>query len=152
MRTPTSKRWTKNVVRKAKAKNQRDWVEEHRLAALSDGQLSIGLTLDGARETEKYRLKMEEERRKSLAGRNAHGKKQRDLQAELDNMAQVEEHNGFELKWAGERDAAAYKKQLEKERQEDFKFRNKEHGKHSKVVDELRDIAKEKETESYLLK
>jgi hypothetical protein len=138
--------------RNKKAKNQRDWMEEQRMAALSEEQLSTGLKLDGARDAENYRLKLEDERRKSFAGRNAHGKKQRDLQVELDNAAQVKEHNGFELKWAGEKDAEAYKRQMEKERRDDFRLRNKERFEHSKVMDELRDIAKEKETESYLLK
>lgn len=138
--------------RNKKAKEQRDWMEEQRMTALSEEQTSIGLTLDGARDAEIYREKMDEQRRQSLAQRNAYAKKQRDLQAEMDMKAHNDEHDGFELKWGGEQDADAYKQQLAKERRESLKFRNKEHARHAKVMDELRNIAQEKETESYLLK
>ena len=62
------------------------------------------------------------------------------------------EHESYELKWAGEKDAEAYKKKLEQERRDSFKFRNEERVRHAKVMEELKSIAREQETESLMLK
>jgi hypothetical protein len=133
-------------------KQQRDLMENLRLEALSKEQANIQLKINGERDAEAYRQKMAEERRVSFAGRNAHGKKQRDLQVEMDSKAQYDESASYELKWGGERDAEAYTRQMEKERRESLAQKNKDSVRHAKVMEELRDIAHEKETESFALK
>lgn len=131
---------------------QRKHMEELHTEELAKEQASINLNLDGARDAEAYRRKMAEERRESLAKRHAYAKDQRDVQSDMDTEASNKGHESYELKWAGEKDAEAYKKQLEKERREDLHFRNKESAKFSKVMSELQAIAQEKEAESYVLK
>jgi len=62
------------------------------------------------------------------------------------------QHESYELKWAGERDAKAYKEQMAQERRESLAFRNAEGAKHDAVMKELRSLAKDREHESYMLK
>ena len=64
----------------------------------------------------------------------------------------IAEHASYELKWAGERDAEAYRKRMQEERRKSLAGRNKESVRHAKVMEELRCIAREKEAESYMLK
>ena len=65
---------------------------------------------------------------------------------------QSSEHESYELKWAGERDADDYKRQLAQEERDDLAFRNEEARNHDAVMKELVSIAKEQEHESYMLK
>lgn len=138
--------------RNTRAKEQRDLLEQLRQEAVSNEQSSIQLKMQGERDADAYRRKEEEQTRNDIAARNAFAKKQRDAQAQIDSEMLKAEHASYELKWAGEADADAYKRQLEKERRESFANRNKERVKHAKVMDELRDLARDKETESLLLK
>ena len=62
------------------------------------------------------------------------------------------EHASYELKWAGEKDAETYKRQLEQERRDSLAQRNKERAQHARVMEELQTIARERETESLVLK
>ena len=71
-----------------------------------------------------------EERRDSFAFRNKEGHRQREDEAIRLAREQQMEHESYELKWAGEKDAEAYKKKLEQERRDSFKFRNEERARH----------------------
>ncbi|GMH59879.1 hypothetical protein TL16_g02921 [Triparma laevis f. inornata] len=62
------------------------------------------------------------------------------------------EHESFELKWAGQDDAKAYQQHLRDERRKSFAARNENHSQQRKIVQEIEEIAKEKEYESMLLK
>lgn len=62
------------------------------------------------------------------------------------------EHKSLEHKWAGERDAEDYTKKCENARRESFAFRGCEVVRHRAVMEELRNIANEKEHESHVLK
>ena len=73
-------------------------------------------------------------------------------QEERRAQEKLAEHDRYEHKWEGERDAEEYKKQCARERRESFAFRGRECVLHRKVMDELRDIVKEQEHESYVLK
>ena len=66
--------------------------------------------------------------------------------------AMVAEHESYELKWAGERDAEAYRKKMKDERRKSLANRNKESARHAQVMEELRTIAKEEEAQSFMLK
>jgi hypothetical protein len=113
---------------------------------------SYQLKAAGERDADEYKQQMAKERRESLAFRNAEGRRIRDLETMMKGDEWEREHESYELKWAGERDADAYKKQMAKERRESLAFRNAESAKHDAVMKELRQLAQEKEHESYMLK
>jgi len=140
------------AFRNAEGKQQRDLEAEMDADEQHREHESYELKWAGERDAEAYKKKMAEERRDSLAFRNAEGKQQRDLEAEMDADEQHREHESYELKWAGERDAEAYKKKMAEERRESFAFRNREGARHRAVMEELKALAKEKEHESYILK
>ena len=62
------------------------------------------------------------------------------------------EHESYELKFASERDADDYRKKVAAERRKSLANRNKESARHAEVMKELRNIAQEKEAESFMLK
>ena len=64
---------------------------------------------------DEYRKKIAEDRRDSLSLRNAEGKCQRDFQVEVNTDECHIVHEGYELKWAGKRDADEYRKKIAKE-------------------------------------
>ncbi|KAL3793603.1 hypothetical protein ACHAWO_001652 [Cyclotella atomus] len=113
---------------------------------------SYQLKAAGERDADEYKQQMAKERRESLAFRNAEGRRIRDLETMMKGDEWEREHESYELKWAGERDADAYKKQMAKERRESLAFRNAESAKHDAVMKELRQLAQEKDHESYMLK
>jgi hypothetical protein len=95
---------------------------------------------------------MAQQRRESLAFRNDEGHRIRNVEQTMKADEWAREHESYELKWAGERDAEAYKKQMAQERRESLAFRNAEAAKHDAVMKELRSLAQDKEHESYMLK
>ncbi|KAL3790287.1 hypothetical protein HJC23_002913 [Cyclotella cryptica] len=120
-----------------------DWDREHE---------SYELKWAGERDADAYKQQMAKERRDSLAFRNADGHRIRDVEATMKSDDWAREHESYELKWAGERDANAYKQQMAKERRDSLAFRNREAAKHDAVMKELQTLARDKEHESYMLK
>lgn len=110
------------------------------------------LKWNAERDAEEYQKQQEQQRRESLAARNREGREQRKKVSQKEADSKEAEHKSFELKWAGEKDAEAYEKQMEAERRKSLANRNAEHARHEKVMKELRQIAQEKESESYALK
>ena len=106
----------------------------------------------GERDAEEYKKKCEQEKRESLAFRNADGRRQRQEEEERIAEARLAEHQSLEHKWAGERDAEEYKKKCEQEKRESLAFRWREHSYHIEVMKELANLMKEKENESLVLK
>lgn len=106
----------------------------------------------GERDAEDYKKQCAQERRESYAFRNAEGRRQRLEEEERNEVEKVKEHESYEHKWAGERDAEEYKKKCEQERRESFAFRGRECVRRRAVMEELQALAKEKEHESYVLK
>ncbi|KAL7483368.1 hypothetical protein ACHAW6_009016 [Cyclotella cf. meneghiniana] len=113
---------------------------------------SYELKWAGERDADAYKQQMAKERRDSLAFRNAEGHRIRDLEATMKSDDWAREHESYELKWAGERDADAYKQQMAKERRDSLAFRNQEAAKHDAVMKELLSLARDREHESYMLK
>lgn len=107
-------------------RQQREQIEQERSEALSKQHASFELKWAGERDAEDYQKQLARQRRESFASRNQHGKKQRDLQAQEEAEQRFEQHESYELKWAGERDAKAYELRLESERRESLSFRNRE--------------------------
>jgi len=113
---------------------------------------SYELKWAGDRDAEDYQKQMAQERRDSLAFRNAEGARIRDLETQMKSDALHDEHESYELKWAGDRDAEDYQKQMAQERRDSLAFRNNEAARHEAVMTELLSLAREKEHESYILK
>jgi len=109
---------------------------------------SFELKWGGEKDAEAYKKQLADDRRKSLAFRNKDGHRQRELEANMHHDEKQAEHESYELKWGGEKDAEAYKKQLADDRRKSLAFRNKERARHEKVMNELKGLAKEQETES----
>ena len=95
---------------------------------------------------------MRELRRESKEFRNREAKLRRDLEHHLEVERENNEHESFELKWAAEKDVEEYQKEMATLRRESFAQRNKEGRRQREVMNELLTIAKEKETESFVLK
>lgn len=95
-----------------------------------------------------------EARRRSIESRNEIAKRQRDLKAFLDDKEKIAEHQSYELKWAEEKDAEDYQRELSVLKRDIFALRNKKGKIQKDVMHELLVLAKEKEkeTESIVLK
>eukprot|EP00934_Nitzschia_sp_Nitz4_P001106 Nitzschia sp. Nitz4//scaffold76_size158648//55285//57377//NITZ4_002541-RA/size158648-processed-gene-0.236-mRNA-1//1//CDS//3329557830//1106//frame0 len=119
---------------------------------LQEQQQSYELTRAADRDVDKYKQQVARDRRESIKGRNAEARKQRMEQQNEENTAANMEHASYELKWAGERDARKYERQLEEERRKSTQGRNRERARHAKVMEELRVLNNEKEAESFMLK
>ena len=113
---------------------------------------SYELKWAGERDADAYKKQMAQERRESLAFRNAEGVRIRDTEAQMKAEDLHNEHESYELKWAGERDADDYKKQMAQERRESLAFRNAEASRHDDLMKELLSLTREREHESYMLK
>jgi hypothetical protein len=113
---------------------------------------SYELKWAGERDAQAYQRKLAEERRDSFAFRNKEGHRQRLDEEQRELEARNKEHESYELKWAGEKDAHAYQRTLAEERRDSFAFRNKE-GHRQRLDEEQRELeARKKEHESYELK
>lgn len=138
--------------RNMEGRRQREFETQQHSEAVQSEHESYELKWAGEKDAEAYERQMEAERRESLAFRNQEGRKQREVVAQMDSDTMAVEHAGYELKWAGEKDAEAYHRQLAKERRQSLAGRNQERAGHAQVMEELSTIAREKETESLVLK
>jgi hypothetical protein len=138
--------------RNKEGRRQREFQLEQKGIELAESHQSYELKWTGERDAEAYQQKLKEERRDSFAFRNKEGHRQRKEDSARASQEQQSEHESYELKWGSEKDAEAYKRKLEQERRDSFKFRNEEKARHQKVMEELLSIAREKETESFMLK
>jgi len=91
-------------------------------------------------------------RRKSLVFRNGDARRIRELHAQIQLRRQVEQHQSYELKWAGEKDAEEYKRRCEQERRESYEFRNQEGKKIRDVEERMRLEQLDAEHKSFELK
>ena len=98
------------------------WVEEE----ARKQHESFLLKMEGERDADAYRKKMAEERRQSLAGRNAESRQHAEAMQELRSLAQEKEAESFLLKMEGERDAKEYLLKMERDRRESLQLRGRE--------------------------
>jgi hypothetical protein len=140
------------VFRNKEGQNQRLHEEQRELETRNIEHESYELKWAGERDADACQKRLEQERRDSFAFRNKEGQNQRLHEEQRELEARNIEHESYELKWAGERDADAYQKRLEQERRDSFAFRNKE-GRRQREDEAIR-IAREQqmEHESYELK
>ena len=113
---------------------------------------SFELKRGAAKDVEEYKRQMQARDRDDKRSRNLEARKRREFEKESAHSAMIAEHKSYELKWEGERDAEAYKKQLQEERRKSLAGRNKESARHATVMQELRSLAKQKEADDYMLK
>lgn len=119
---------------------------------LTEEHKSFELNRAAAKDVEAYKKKMAGERRESLANRNKDARRRQNQGREDTYAAMRAEHESYELKWAGEKDAEEYQKKMREERRKSLANRNKESFRHAQVMQELRALTIEKETESFMLK
>ena len=140
------------AFRNQEGKRQRDLGQQQHSEALHAEHESYELKWAAEKDAEDYQRELEKQRRQSFAGRNLEGRRQRLETEQKESEAQVAEHESYELKWAGEKDAEAYQRKVERLRRESLARRNGERVQHANVMEELRVLAREQETESYVLK
>lgn len=138
--------------RNLKGKRERDKERERQLEAQADAHSSFELKCASLRDVDAHHKKMAEQRRDSVAARNKESRKQRNETISRENNQTELVHQEYELKWKSENDVAAYNRHMEKERRESLRVRNEERVSHAKVMDELRSLAIEQQTESLMLK
>ena len=80
----------------------------------------------GEKDADEYQKLTAEERRESFAFQNAEGKRQRDVQTEMEADERIRDHESYDIKWAGESDVEDYKNNIDKKQRESFDFRNAE--------------------------
>ena len=116
-----------SIAVKAEHRNiRRTNIEKMRLESIQEKHAFYEHKWAGERDAEEYRKKCEQERRESLAFRNAEGRRQRAEEEERQVEKRNTEHERLEHKWAGERDAEEYKIQCAQRRRESYAFRNAE--------------------------
>eukprot|EP00339_Tiarina_fusa_P022303 CAMPEP_0117016422 /NCGR_PEP_ID=MMETSP0472-20121206/12953_1 /TAXON_ID=693140 ORGANISM="Tiarina fusus, Strain LIS" /NCGR_SAMPLE_ID=MMETSP0472 /ASSEMBLY_ACC=CAM_ASM_000603 /LENGTH=656 /DNA_ID=CAMNT_0004720477 /DNA_START=156 /DNA_END=2127 /DNA_ORIENTATION=- len=106
----------------------------------------------GAKDVEAYKESVAAARRQSLKSRNAYAKQIREAEVDEKKLEMKHEHESYELKFQGEKDAEAYRRRMQEERRNSLANRNKESRRHAEVMLELRNLAQEHESESYMLK
>ena len=87
---------------------------------------SFELMLNAARDADEYRSTLAEQRRQSLAFRNAEAAEQRKKEEDEMSKQKQAEQESYELKRAAESDVDKYKRQQEQERRASLEFRNRE--------------------------
>jgi len=132
-----------------KIRDMRSTWTEDRVRKEHDG---YELERAAAKDVENYKKQMKKESQDDFKTRNKDARESRKRGEDQACEAMLAEHKSYELKWEGERDAEAYRTRMQEERRKSFASRNKESARHAKVMEELRNIANEKEAESYMLK
>jgi hypothetical protein len=108
------------------SRKQREVEIESKQKTLTAEHESYELKWDAEKDADAQIRKEQEERRLSLVQRNIDAKCQRDFMQNQRTDMLRKEHESFELNWAGERDAEAYRRDLENARRESLASRNKE--------------------------
>ncbi len=91
-------------------------------------------------------------RRQSFAFRNGDARRIRELFAQREASRMHADHESFELKWAGERDAEDYEKQEAKSRRDSLAFRNAEGRRIRNLESDMKSSALQDDHESFELK
>jgi len=134
------------------ARKIRDIRSVWRKQDLHDQHVGHELNRGAAKDVENYKKSMKKVECEDFKKRNQDAREFRERQKDQASKASLTEHQSYELKWEGERDAEAYRKKMKEERRKSLAGRNKESARHANVMEELRTIAKEKEAESFMLK
>ena len=134
------------------ARKARDAKSELRENELHENHATHELNRAAARDVDNYKKQLQKESQDDFKKRNKDAHDARNRQQNQACEAMIAEHENYELKWAGEHDAEAYRKQMQDERRKSLASRNKESKRHATVMEELRSIAKEEEAQKFMLK
>mmetsp|Transcript_9168 Transcript_9168/g.23220 ORF Transcript_9168/g.23220 Transcript_9168/m.23220 type:complete len:772 (+) Transcript_9168:255-2570(+) len=135
--------------RNLEARERREFESESAHSAMLAEHKSYELKWDGERDAEAYKKKLQEERRKSLAGRNKESARHATVMKELRSLAKQKEADDYMLKWGGENDVKDYLSQMAEERRkslqqraiEAWKARKHEEDEHAQAIQEsLKDM------------
>lgn len=110
------------------------------------------LKWDGENDAKAYRVLEAAKRRESFALRNRLGREAQALIDARKGEALAREHESYQLKWEGERDAEQYRRDVERKRRDSFVSRNNMGRKAREVQKQQDDDDLVKAHESYLLK
>ena len=110
----------------AEGKCQRDFQAEVNADKCHRVHESYEIKWASERNADEYRKKVAKERMDSFVIRNAEGKCLCDIQAEINADECQRSHESYKLKWARERDADEYRKNIRVEQRKSFEFRNAE--------------------------
>eukprot|EP00584_Thalassiosira_punctigera_P003884 CAMPEP_0172540890 /NCGR_PEP_ID=MMETSP1067-20121228/11795_1 /TAXON_ID=265564 ORGANISM="Thalassiosira punctigera, Strain Tpunct2005C2" /NCGR_SAMPLE_ID=MMETSP1067 /ASSEMBLY_ACC=CAM_ASM_000444 /LENGTH=519 /DNA_ID=CAMNT_0013326815 /DNA_START=154 /DNA_END=1710 /DNA_ORIENTATION=+ len=146
------KRRNSFAFRNGDASRIRQLFAERESKRMQEEHESYELKWAGECDAEDYKKQMAQERRDSLAFRNAEGKRIRDVEGQMKADEHLSEHESYELKWAGERDAEDYKKHMAQERRDSFAFRNTEGSRIRNLEGQMKADENHTEHESYELK
>ena len=131
---------------------QRRIEEEQKNKQAQESSEYFELKRQAEKDCEKYLKQIEASRRQSLAFRNEEGRRIRENETRRINEEFMKEHESYELKWAAERDAEAFRKELDKARRESLVFREKEAVQHRLKMSQEESRMLEEEHASYELK
>ena len=119
---------------------------------LQERHESYELKWTSEKDAEAYKKQCADDRRDSFAFRGEEARNQKHIMDGIKSDEQSQEHASYELKWTGEKDAEAYKKQCAEDRRDSLSHRGTEAVRHRAVMEELRVLSKDKEAESFVLK
>ena len=143
----------KSVHIKALIRNeQKKFEEQRKMESKKIEHDSYHLKWEGEEDAKRYLEQMAEERRKSMAFRNEEGRRHRELEQQWKVEALQKGHEDETLMAAAYKDELNYKQSCEQARRESLAFRNLEGARHRAVMEELQEIVREKEHESFMLK
>ena len=140
------------AFRNAEGRRQRNFIQHEQNIEAQKMHESYELKWAAENDATKYIAKIDADRRESLANRNLEARRHRALEQQRQVATGIREHESYELKRAASKDAEDYILQQENLRRESLHGRNKERAQHAKVLDELRMLALERESESFVLK
>ena len=140
------------AFRNAEGRRQRNYTQLERTALAREIHENFEMKMAGENDAAAYIAKLEAERRESFTKRNAEARRQRAWENQHQVEAGIRDHQSYELLRAASKDVEIYFTQQEKLRRESLQFRNKERTQHAKVLEELRMLAVERESESFVLK
>lgn len=140
------------VFRNEEGRRQRNFAQNEQIDLARKLHESYELKWAGEKDAASYVANLEAERRESLANRNTEARRQRICEQQHQVEVGICNHESYELKRAASKDVEIYLAKLAKERRESLQFRNKERYQHAKVLEELRILALERESESFVLK
>lgn len=140
------------AMRNVDGKRQRDLMERQRSETMQKQHESVNLKWDGERDAHNYLLRVESDRRKSLEQRNQAARAVREKTREKASDSFSLAQKSSELERLAHKDVEDYKKHQELRRRESLSRHNKKRIEHAEVMAELESLAREKETESYVLK
>lgn len=140
------------ATRNRAAREYREKKSKEEGDAMEEQQKSFELKRAADRDVDEYEKRRELERRESLLKRGKDFIHQRDRKEEELTKEKEAKHVSFEVKRESEKDVERYLQEQQAERRASLANRNKERSRHVKVMEELELIARERETESYVLK